>query len=332
MRRRLNIPLVVLTVSALALAGCATTASSSESTANTGAVASTYPTKPITLVVAWSAGGGTDIMARAFSQSAATQLGQPMNVIDKPGGSGAVGWGEIAHSTKADGYTLSIVSPEIGFLRETGLYDFGLENFTLITLVNQDSAALAVRADAPWKTLDEFIAAAKAKPGSISVGNSGPGLVWDLATTSIERAAKVKLTHVPYSGAAGAVQAVLGGSIGAMTFSLGEVSSQVKAGSMRVLALAANERNSAYPDVPTFNEAGYKVEIGTFRGIAGPAGMDPSVVSKLNDAFVKMATEKTFTSVMNNNSYGIKVMPTTEFKTFFDGASSMYKSLLKPAA
>jgi len=320
----------VLASSALVLTGCATVeAPPNESGA--GSQGTDYPTKPISLVVAWSAGGGTDIMSRAYAQGAKEHLGQTMNVVNKPGGSGAVGWGEIAHSTEPDGYTLSIVSPEIGFLREQGLYDFGLEDFTLITLINEDSAVLAVPADAKWNTLDDFIKDAKANPDTISIGNSGPGLVWDLATTAIERAADITLTHVPYDGAAGAVQAVLGGSIGGMTFSLGEVSSQVKAGDMKILAIAGDERNESFPDVPTFDELGYDVKIGTFRGIAGPAGMDPAVVSKLNEAFVKMAEEETFTSVMNNNNFGIRVMPTDEFNDFFGDASELYKSLLEPS-
>lgn len=325
MRLSYKAVLAGMATSALALTGCASVESSA------GGSHPDYPTKPVSLVVSWDAGGGTDVMARAFAQGAEEHLGQNLSVVNKPGGSGAVGWGEIAHATEPDGYTLSVVSPEIGFLREKGLYDFGLEDFTLITMINEDPAVLAVRSDAEWDTIDEFIAAAKAKPGSISVGNSGPGLVWDLATTAIERDAGVELTHVPYAGAAGAVQAVLGGSIGAMTFSLGEVSSQVKAGDMKILAIAAEERNTSFPEVPTFEESGYEVKIGTFRGIAGPKGLDPSVVSMLNDAFLKMAEEETFTSVMKNNNYGVRKMPTQEFEQFFSNASNLYQDLLEPA-
>lgn len=324
MRLSYKAVLAGMATSALALSGCA----SVDSSAGTGP---DYPTKPVSLVVSWDAGGGTDVMARAFAQGAEEHLGQNLSVVNKPGGSGAVGWGEIAHATEPDGYTLSVVSPEIGFLREKGLYDFGLEDFTLISMINEDPAVLAVRSDAEWDTIDEFIAAAKAKPGSISVGNSGPGLVWDLATTAIERDADVELTHVPYAGAAGAVQAVLGGSIGAMTFSLGEVSSQVRAGDMKILGIAAEERNASFPDVPTFNESGYDVKIGTFRGIAGPKGLDPEVVSTLNEAFMKMAEEETFTSVMTNNNYGIRKMPTQEFEPFFSNASNLYQDLLESA-
>lgn len=330
MRKQLSAIAAMLMASSMSLMACSSQNSNTDTPAgNSGKAA--YPTAPITMVVAWSAGGGTDIMTRAFAQGAQTHLGQQIKVVNKPGSSGAIGWGEIAHSTKADGYTLTIVSPEIGFMREKGLYDFGLENFTLITLINEDPAALAVRADAPWKTVEEFVAAARATPGSISVGNSGPGLVWDLATTAIERSAKIQLTHVPYDGAATASQAVLGGTLDAMTFSVGEVSPLVAAGKMKVLGLAAEKRLDALPNIPTLKEKGFDVQIGTFRGIAGPDGMDPKTVSILNDAFIKMAKEKTFVDVMTKNNYGINVMPTAEFQPFFKNASGMYGELLKPS-
>ncbi len=327
MRKKLVATLSVLAGSVLVLGGCANTASNGGGSSDGGAAAD-YPTGPIELVVAWSAGGGTDVMARAFAQSAEEHLGVPINVVNKPGSSGAVGWGEIAHSTEPDGSTLTLVSPEIGFMEEQGLYDFGLDDFTLITLINQDPAALAVKADAPWDTLEEFLEDARANPGSISVGNSGPGLAWDLATTAIEMEADVELTHVPYDGAATAVQAVLGGTLDAMTFSIGEVRAQVDSGEMKVLALADEERLEALPDVPTFTEEGYDVVTGTFRGVAGPAGMDPEIVSTLNDAFVDMAEEDVFVDVMNNNSFGIRVMETDEFQPFFENAREMYVDLL----
>jgi len=323
---------VLLTAASMVLAACSNQPADAETAGSAGSSDSAYPTAPITMIVAWSAGGGTDIMTRAFAQGAKTYLGQQISVVNKPGSSGAIGWGEIAHATEPDGYTLTIVSPEIGFLREQGLYDFGLENFTLITLINQDPAALAVRADAPWDTVEEFIEAARAEPGSISVGNSGPGLVWDLATTAIEREADIELTHVPYDGAATAAQAVLGGTLDAMTFSVGEVSALLAAGEMKVLGIAAEERLEALPDIPTLTEEGYDVQIGTFRGLAGPAGMDPAVVATLNDAFIKMAEEKTFVDVMTKNNFGIRVMPTDEFQAFFGSVSELYVELLKPSA
>lgn len=328
MRVKLIATLSVLAGSVLVLGGCANTASNAGGPSGDTGAAADFPSGPIELVVAWSAGGGTDVMARAFAQSAEEHLGVPVNVVNKPGSSGAVGWGEIAHSTEPDGQTLTLVSPEIGFMEEQGLYDFGLDDFSLITLINQDPAALAVKADAPWNTLEEFLEDARANPGTLSVGNSGPGLAWDLATTAIELEADVELTHVPYDGAATAVQAVLGGTLDAMSFSIGEVRAQVESGEMKVLALAEDERLEALPDIPTFTEQGYDVVTGTFRGVAGPAGMDPEVVSILNDAFVDMAEEDVFVDVMNNNSFGIRVMETDEFQPFFESARDMYIDLL----
>lgn len=335
-----------LAAGAMVLVGCTTdtegtdddttdsTETSAESEEGTGSDSEdiAFPERSIEMVVAWSAGGGTDIQARALVASAEDYLGQSIQVVNKPGSSGAVGWGEIAHSTDPDGYTLTVVSPEIGFMEEQGLYDFGLDDFTLITMFNEDPAALAVKADAPWDTLEEFIADAQANPGDITVGNSGPGLAWDLSTTAVEQAADIEVTHVPYDGAATAVQAVLGGTLDAMTFSIGEVRAQVEAGEMKVLAIAKEERLEALPDIPTFTELGYNVVIGTFRGVAGPAGMDEAVVAKLNDAFMEMAAQPEFVEIMESNSFGINVMSTDEFQAFFEDAATLYEQLLAASA
>lgn len=306
------------------------TNTSGESTDIAGDIA--FPERPISLVVAWAAGGGTDLQARSLVAPAEDVLGQPIQVVNKPGSSGALGWGEIAHSTDPDGYTLTVVSPEIGFMAEQGLYDFGLEDFTLITMFNEDPAALAVKADAPWNTLEEFVADAKGNPGQITVGNSGPGLAWDLATTAIEMAAGIELTHVPYDGGSTAVQAILGGTLDAMTFSIGEVRAQVEAGEMKVLALASEERIEALPEIPTFVEQGFDVVTGTFRGVAGPAGIDPEIVKVLNDAFLEMAAKPEFLDFMESSSFGVNVKGTAEFQTFFEDAKAMYSELIAAQA
>ncbi|QPK81637.1 tripartite tricarboxylate transporter substrate binding protein [Schaalia sp. ZJ405] len=330
MKNRIFAAVAAGTLAVLALSGCVTqTNNGSSGQSNASAAESDYPTKPIDLVVAWSAGGGTDVQARALVQNAKEYLGTNINVVNKPGSSGAIGWGEIAHSTKPDGYTLTVVSPEIGFMQEQGLYDFGLEDFTLITMFNEDPMALAVKADAPWANLEEFLADAKANPGKITIGNAGPGLAWDLATTAIEEAAGVEFTHVPYDGASTAVQAILGGTLDAMTYSIGEVRSQVEAGEMRVLAIASEEQLKALPNIPTFKSEGHDIVTGTFRGIAGPAGMDPAMVKTLNEAFVKMAKDKGFIDVMESNSFGIKVLETDEFQTFFGNAKELYSELIE---
>lgn len=315
---RLRATAACTAVAALALAGCSGDTADDE-----------FPNAPVELIVAWAAGGGTDIQARALVQSANEHLGQQINVVNLTGGSGAIGWGTVAHSDDPSGYQLAIVSPEIAFGHEIGIYDFTLDDFTLITQFNQDYAALAVRADSEFEALDDFIAAATAEPGSVTVGTGGPGNMWDLAATGIEEVTGSTLTHVAFDGAATSAQALLGGTIDAMSFSLGEVSAQVEAGEMRVLAVAAPERDEGLSDTPTFTELGYAFEIGTFRGIAGPAGMDEDVVATLNDAFLAMAEDPDFVEVMNNNRFGIDVRSTAEFNENFQSASETYGRLLE---
>lgn len=309
----------------LAVSGCSADSNGDSNNAPEPAETA-FPEKAISLVVAWAAGGGTDLQARKLVETGQKHLGVPVNVVNKPGGSGAVGWGEIAHQTDPDGYTLSIVSPEIGYQRDMGLFDFGLENFTLITMFNEDPSALAVKADAPWDTLEDFLNDAKTQ--SISVGTAGPGIVWDLAATGIEEEGGIELNHVPFDGAAGSVQALLGGQVDAMTFSLGEVAPQVKAGELKILALAAEERDGNFPDVPTFKEQGLDLVVGTFRGVAGPAGMPEEIVEILNEGFTKMAQEESFVDFMESNSFGVNVKETADFNAIFNHASELYSKLL----
>lgn len=294
------------------------------------AAAKDFPTKPITLIVPWAPGGGTDVVARGLAQPAGEYLGQQVTVINRPGGSGAVGLAEGMRA-KPDGYTITMLPVELAFLNQTGLYPFGVEAFEPIILVNSDPAGLTVRADAPWKNAKEFIDYAKHNPGKVRIGHSGAGLLWHLAAVALEQETGAKFTLIPYDGAAPAIKALLGGEIDAVTVSVPEVAAQVIPGNLKLLGVMDDEHFEMFPKVPTLKEQGYDVSITTFRGIGAPAGTPPEVVTKLHEAFKRALVTEHYRSLMQKLGYGIAYKDSSSYKSFFTSTARKLGGLVKAA-
>lgn len=273
----------------------------------------TFPNRAITIIVPWSAGGGTDVLARALARSGQEHLGVPVVVDNRPGGSGAVGLGEVLTS-RADGYTLAILPVELAFLSQTGIYPFSFDNFTKIMNLNTDPAALTVKAGR-FSDVEEFISYARANPGALKVGHSGTGLLWHLAAGTLALEADIELVYVPFDGAAPAQAALIGGHIDAITVSGAEVSAQVRAGELQVLAIMGEQRLEVFPDVPTMRELGIDVNINTFRGLGGPRDIPADRVAILHDAFKKMMEEPEFVATLENMGLGIDYRSTAEYET-----------------
>jgi len=272
----------------------------------------TFPSRAITIVVPWSAGGGTDVLARALARSGQEHLGVPVVVENRPGGSGAVGLGEVL-TAPADGYTLAILPVELAFLSQTGIYPFSFDNFTKIMNLNTDPAALTIKAGR-FADVDEFITYARANPGALKVGHSGTGLLWHLAAGTLALEADIDLVYVPFDGAAPAQAALIGGHIDAITVSGAEVSAQVRAGELQVLAIMGEQRLEVFPDVPTMRELGINVNINTFRGLGGPRGIPADRVEILHEAFKKMMEEAEFVTTLENMGLGIDYRSTADYE------------------
>lgn len=285
-----------------------------------------FPTKPIKIIVPWNAGGGTDAVARALARSGEKYLGVPVVVENKPGGSGAVGLAEVVQAAP-DGYTLAILPVELGFMDKTGVYPFGFKDFTPIMNLNTDPAALTVKAGR-FKSVQEFIAYAKANPGKLKVGHSGTGLLWHLAAAVFAKEAGITLTYVPFDGAAPAIAALIGNQIDAVTVSGAEVQSQVKAGELTMLACMGDKRLANFPQIPTLMEIGYKVNISTFRGIGGPKGLPADRVTILHDAFKKMMEEPEFIETLNKMGLGIDYRSTADYKKLADDTAAALEPVL----
>lgn len=250
-----------------------------------------FPAKPVTLVVPWPAGGSTDRHLRTLAELAGRQLGQPVVVVNQPGAGGTLGPGNMALTARPDGYT--IAQFPLGMLRVPHMQKTAwdpMKDFTYIMGVSGYTFGLTVRADSPHRTLQEYLAAAKARPGSINYGSTGIGSSPHLLMEDLADKAGVELTHVPFKGNADLVQALLGGHVMAQSDASGW-DRFVDGGQMRLLATFGERRTKRWPNVPTAKELGYDVVFSSPYGLAGPKGMDPAVVRVLHDAFRKAMDE-----------------------------------------
>ena len=244
-----------------------------------------FPEKPITYTIPFNPGGESDITARLQEPELEKYLGVAVNVTHKPGGGGAVAWSEFQRTAKPDGY--SVVGCNIPHIigqplirKDAGYKTDGMK---VVMWFHFTPNALVVSKDSPFKTLDDFVQFAKKKPFVGTVGGSGTYSANHLETIRFMKAAGIDLTYVPYTGTGPVIPALMGGHLkGAMTYTPVSVNYKDK---FRTLAVAAEERVPAMPDVPTFKELGYDIVGGAFRGVAVPLGTPQPVVDKLAEAY-----------------------------------------------
>ncbi|WP_326539601.1 tripartite tricarboxylate transporter substrate binding protein [Pseudorhodoferax sp.] len=250
-----------------------------------------YPARPIELVVPWQAGGGADVVGRAFGAAVARHLPQPIVVVNRPGASGALGLGEVVNA-KADGYKIVLSSTELTFLNHLGLARFSYKDLRPIARLNADPAAVVVRADAPYATLEQFLEAARKPDANIRVGNAGHGSTWHMAAAALSEKSGAPFNHIPYAGGAPAVLALLGGHIDAVTVSTAEVSTHIAAGKLKALAVMADQRVAdGFERVPTLKERGIDLSIGIWRGLSAPRETPDEVMAVLKAAVAKAVRE-----------------------------------------
>jgi tripartite-type tricarboxylate transporter receptor subunit TctC len=250
-----------------------------------------YPAKPIELVVPWQAGGGADVVGRAFGAAVAKHLPQPIVVINRPGASGALGLGDVVNA-KPDGYRIVLSSTELTFLNHLGLARFSYKDLRPIARLNADPAAVVVRADAPYGTLEQFLDAARKHDANIRVGNAGHGSTWHMAAAALSEKTGAQFNHIPYAGGAPAVLALLGGHIDAVTVSTAEVSTYVAAGKLKALAVMADQRVAdGFENVPTLKERKIDLSIGIWRGLSAPRNTPDDVMAVLKAATAKAVKE-----------------------------------------
>ena len=267
-----------------------------------------YPDRPITLIVPWAAGGGTDATARIIGSLLEKQLGQPINVVNRTGGSGVVGHAAIASATP-DGYTIGMLTVEIGMMHWQGLTELTGASYTPIGLVNVDPAGLEVAADSPYKTAKDLINAIKANPGKFKASGTGQGGIWHLALAGMLKSLNIDpaaVGWVPSNGAAPGLQDMVAGGVQLATVSLPEARSLIDAGKVRPLAVMSDKPVALYPKLPTLKEVtGSDWTLAVWRGIGAPKGIPAEARDKLVAALKKVVESKDYTDFMAKQGYGV---------------------------
>ncbi|HMF51532.1 MAG TPA: tripartite tricarboxylate transporter substrate binding protein [Candidatus Saccharimonadales bacterium] len=247
--------------------------------------AADYPTKTIQIINPFPPGAVTDIVARMVAPKMSAILGQQLIVVNKPGGGGAVGI-QAAKDAAPDGYTILVTPPPVLIIpivnKNSG---FTMKDFAPLTLATSSPNTTVVKADAPWKTLEEFIADASKNPGQYTYGSAGPGTTPHFIGELVKLKTKIDLTHVPLGSESAAATAVLGGHVNIAFLTLGTTGSHIEAGTMRALAVASNRRLKDFPNVPTTVEKGFpELNLKIWVGFFAPAKTPPEIVKRLAGA------------------------------------------------
>lgn len=273
-----------------------------------GTAMAEYPDRPITLLVPWSAGGGTDATGRLIATQLEEALGQPINVVNRTGGGGIVGHAALAEADP-DGYTLGIITTELSMYKPVGSSELTYEDYTLIGLYNADPSAVFVKADSDFQTIDDLAEAIKADVGALDASGANFGGLNHLSWVSLVQgldADAAAVNWVPTDGGAPSLQLLVSGAIDVVVAQFPEAKALIEAGEIRPLAYLGSEPNKAFPDVPTVNDAlGVDFAIAGWRGLAGPAGLPDDITTTLVEALDTIVHSDTFGASMDKLNYGV---------------------------
>ena len=286
-----------------------------------GAAHAAWPDRPVTLIVPWAAGGGTDATARIVGALLEKELGQPVNVVNRAGGNGVVGHQAIA-GAQPDGYTLGMITVEISMMHHQGLTQLSPKNYTPLGLMNVDPAAVTVSVASPYKNMDDLMKAIRANPGKLKASGTGQGGIWHLALAGMLKDLKLEASAVPWvpsNGAAPAMLELAAGGVDIVTAALPEARSLIDAGKARPLAVMADAPAALYPNVPTLKSAtGSDWTIGVWRGIAGPKGLPADVQTKMETVLKKINSSKEYQDFMAGRGFGVAYADAAGFGKFME--------------
>ena len=296
-------------------------------------LAQDYPSKPITLVVPFPPGGVAEIVGRPLAMELEKSLRQPVLIINRPGAGGAVGMASVARAP-GDGYTLLMGLSSISIFPvsdringKTPAYE--LKDFAPIALITADPTVLVVRTDGPYRTLKDFVDAAKANPGKINYSSSGVYGTLHVSMEIFANAAGIKLFHVPYQGGGPAVTALLGGQVEALASGPAPAIGQIRGGKMRALASWSSERLALLPEIPTFKELGYDAEFYIWTGVFAPAATPAELLSKIRNAVRQAATSAEFKSAMDKVQTPVSYLDAPEFQKYWERDAARLKVALE---
>jgi len=294
--------------------------------------AQAYPDRPITMIVPWGAGGGTDATARIIASLMEKELKQPVNVVNRTGGSGVVGHSAIAQAP-ADGYTIGMITVEIAMMHWQGLTELNPSSYTPIALVNADPAGVQVAADAPYKNVKELLAAVKASPGKFKASGTGQGGIWHLALAGLLRDQGIdpgSVAWVPSNGAAPGLQDMIAGGVQIAPVSLPEARALIEAGKVKSLAIMDPKPSALFPKVPTLkSETGSDWTMAAWRGIAAPKGLPKDVADKLTAVVKKVYDSKDYQDFMAQRGFGIIWAGPEDYAKFMAKSDSDMGTIMK---
>ncbi len=291
-------------------------------------LAQAFPTRPITLIVPWPAGGSTDRHLRTLAEAASKHLGQPVIVTNQPGGGGTNGPGNMAMQAKPDGYT--IAQFPMGMLRIPHMQKTAwnpVSDFSFIIGVTGYTFGFVVKADSPYKTFNDFLEAARKQPGKIDFGSTGTGTSPHLLIEEVSDVAKVQLNHIPFKGNADLMQALLGGHVMSASDATGW-DKFVDSGQMRLLVTFGDQRIKRWPNVPTAKDLGYNVVANSPYGLAGPKGIDPAVMKTLHDAFKKAMDDPKHVEVLEQLNQPVWYKNSADYASWARETFSKEKGLI----
>ncbi|MEV8467490.1 tripartite tricarboxylate transporter substrate binding protein [Fluviibacterium sp. DFM31] len=293
-----------------------------------------YPERPITWIVPWGAGGGTDATSRMLAGLMEKELGVPVTVVNRDGGSGVVGHSAIALA-KPDGYTIGTATVEIAMMHFAGLTELDYTAYTPIGLFNADPAAFHVRADSEFDSITAFLEAAKAAPGEMKSSGTGQGGIWHLAMAGLVVESGLDSNAVPWvpsKGSAAGLQDLVSGGVDIVACSYPEAVSLISAGKVKSLAVMSAEPLASVPDLPTVkSETGVELLVGSWRGVVGPAGLPDDVVTKLSTAMETAWNSDEFAAFMADRGFGMVWLGGADYGQFMADADAANGSVMQAA-
>jgi tripartite-type tricarboxylate transporter receptor subunit TctC len=295
--------------------------------ATSSAHAQTYPTKPLTMIIPFPAGGRTDLIGRIYAQSLQEALGKPVAVVNKPGASSVLGSNEVSEAAP-DGYTIGFFSTSVVTAQYTVPTPLSLKSFDLVSIVNADPAAIAVSESAPWKSLRDLVADAKARPGALRLGMI-PGASAQIFAAGFTRAADVDLISVPFKGDTDGAIALAGNKIEVHFAVPISYKSLVESKKIRILAVASDASSPLYGNLPTFKENGVDLTIGAFHGVFVPAGTPDAVKQRLADALKAAVEQPELKKRMEEAGAAIVFLQGDEAKAYLAKQDETYRGIIE---
>lgn len=285
------------------------------------------PDRQITMIVAFAAGGGTDVAARTIARFMEADLGQPVVVLNRPGAGGEIGFSELARA-RPDGYTIGFINtPTIVTIPIERRARFALDDFSLIGNIVDDPGGMWVLPDSPYRTLADLLAAARANPGTIGYGTTGIGSDDHLAMLALERASGTKFLHIPFAGSSLVKQNVFSRTIPLAVMNVAEGLNDWRQGTLHPLAQMGETRWDRAPTIPTLRELGFDVVEGSMRGMAAPGGMPAEIITRLAESVKKTVDNPEFQKLADQQFLPLRFLAPDAYRAELLALRTRYQAL-----